>query len=57
MMYDLAHENIKIPTIIYSKTEIYDEQVENLKEIAYPFLGKARSFESLKKMIKNFCLQ
>lgn len=54
MMYDLAYEDIKIPTIIYSKTEIYDEQVEYLKEIEYPFLGQARSVESLEKMIKNF---
>ena len=56
MLYDLAYEDIKIPTIIYSKTEIYDEQVENLKEIEYPFLGQARSFESLEKIIKNFCI-
>ena len=54
MMYDLAYEDIKIPTIIYSKTEIYDEQVEYLEEIEYPFLGQARSVESLEKMIKNF---
>lgn len=57
MMYDLAYEDIKIPTIVYSETEIYDEQVEHLKEIEYPFLGQAKSFESLEKMIKNFCLQ
>lgn len=57
MMYDLAYEDTKIPTIVYSETKIYDEQVEHLKEIEYPFLGQAKSFESLEKMIKNFCLQ
>lgn len=54
MMYDLAYVDIKIPTIVYSETEIYDEQVERLKEIEYPFLGQAKSIESLEKMIKDF---
>ena len=57
MMYDLAYDDIKIPTIVCSETEIYDEQVEYLEEMEYPFLGQSKSFESLKKMIKNFCIQ
>lgn len=55
MMYDLAYQNIKITTIVYSETEIYNEQVEYLKEIEYPFLGQAKSPESLEELIKNFC--
>lgn len=55
MMYDLAYEDIKIPTIVCSETEIYDDQIEYLKEIEYPFLGQAKSLESLEKIIKNFC--
>lgn len=55
MMYDLAYNDIKIPTIVYSETEIYDDQIEYLKEIEYPFLGQAKNLESLEKIIKNFC--
>lgn len=54
MMNDLAYMNIRIPTIIYSETDIYDEQVEYLKEIEYPFLGQVNSIEDLEILLKKF---
>jgi len=54
MMNDLAYMNIRIPTIIYSETDIYDEQVEYLKDIEYPFLGQVNSIEDLEVLIKKF---
>lgn len=57
MLYDLSYKNINIPAIIYSKTEIHDEQLNYLNELEYPFIGQANDLESLEKMMIDFVFQ
>ena len=54
MMYDLGYEKIIIPTIIYSSTEIFPEQVEYLKEMEYPFLGQVEEVSELEIELRKF---
>lgn len=53
MLFDLEQEGIKIPTLIYSNTDIYEEQVEYLEEIKYPIYGQSKSIEELEFHLVN----
>jgi len=41
----------EIPTIIYSETELSEEEKAYLNEIEYPYLGQAKNKEELKEKI------
>jgi len=51
MMYDLSYMEKEIPTIIYSETELSEEEKAYLNEIEYPYLGQAKNKEELKEKI------
>lgn len=54
MLYDLAYEEIFIPTIIYSTTNVPKEKIAYLEDLEYPFIGQAQSMSELDTLIKEY---
>ncbi len=57
MLYDLAHDGIKIPTGVFSKTKLCKNQIKYLKEIGYPYLVQVTSEEWLKNILNKIFTQ
>lgn len=53
MIDDLASDGYKLPTIIYSKTEVADFRIDELKYRGVPFYGQAKSIEYLEKLLNH----
>lgn len=53
MLYDLAYDEKRIPAVIYSTTELLDEQIAYLGEIEYPYFGQATNKEELQEKVGN----
>lgn len=56
MLYDLSYDEINIPTIIYSETELYDGQIQELQDIKYPYLGQAKNQKELEEILQKYLL-
>lgn len=52
MLYDLAYDEKKIPAIIYSTTELLDEQINYLNELEYPYYGQATNKDELQEKVE-----
>lgn len=54
MLTIFAYKNILIPTIVYSTTEIPEEDIDYLKELDFPYLGQARDISSLMDILSSY---
>ena len=54
MLQSLAYKGIKIPTIIYSSTEITEEKKDTFKYLKYPYLGQAKNYFMLESILDDF---
>lgn len=55
MLLELAYRDIFIPAVVYSTTEVPQEELIDLREVLeYPYLGQARDIETLMLLLQIF---
>lgn len=54
MLFDLERDDIKIPALIYSTTDLYEHHINYLEEIEYPIYGQAKNIEELESNLVYF---
>lgn len=52
MLQSLAHKDILVPTIVFSTTDIPEEDTRELEEFDFPFIGQARDTQTLRNLIQ-----
>lgn len=57
MLIGLAIRRIKIPTIIFSTTDIPNTSIEYLTDLEYPYLGQAKNIGDLTNLIDKFLIE
>lgn len=56
MLYELADFDYKIPTIIYSANELNNEEIKELEDLEYPYIGQAKDSKELEEILKKYLL-
>lgn len=54
MLIELAYRKVQIPTIIYSSTDIPQNDLDELKELDYPMLGQAKHNSELHSLLEEY---
>lgn len=56
LLQELVNEEVFVPTIVFSSTDLGQEKIDYLKEAGYPFLGQAFDDAELREHLQNFIL-
>lgn len=54
MLQRLAYQDVLVPTLVYSTTDIPKEAIKELAEFDFPFLGQARDRITLKVLLQKY---
>ena len=54
MLCELAYNQVSIPTIVFSKDNLYEEQIEYLKNLGCPFIDKTINIDELETSLDKY---